>query len=118
MPLPAFGVGTVTSGPRRLHVRDVGLINAGDPVVLRHAASDSRVLLTMDTDFGELLARDRLHRPSVILLRGDIGRRVTNQATVLLANLERLSQDFAAGAVVVLGDGRIRVRRLPLIPEG
>ncbi|MGH9128842.1 MAG: DUF5615 family PIN-like protein [Acidimicrobiales bacterium] len=105
------------AGHDALHARSLGLISAPDPIVLAQAADDTRVLLTLDTDFGELLARERLHRPSVILFRGEISRRAANQATVLLANLEHLGHDLDAGAVVVIGDGRIRLRSLPLIPE-
>lgn len=38
------------------HVRDLGLASASDPVVLDAALASQRVLLTLDTDFGALLA--------------------------------------------------------------
>jgi uncharacterized protein (DUF433 family) len=37
-------------------VRDVGLMSAPDPVVLAAALEESRVLVTLGTDFGALLA--------------------------------------------------------------
>lgn len=38
-----------------MHVRDVGLRSAPDPVVLARAVDDQRVLVTLDTDFGALV---------------------------------------------------------------
>jgi hypothetical protein len=37
-------------------------------------------------------------------------------ATVIQDNLPAVAGDLAAGAVVVLADERIRIRRLPLLP--
>lgn len=51
--------------------------------------------------------------PSVILLRR--GPHLPEaQATLLLAALDGVEADVDAGAVVVLGRGRARVRRLPI----
>jgi|GEM_PF-5386323 len=33
---------------------------------------------------------------------------------LLLANLDQITADLNKGAAVVLGDGRVRVRRLPI----
>ncbi|MEJ7583209.1 MAG: hypothetical protein WKF43_03800 [Acidimicrobiales bacterium] len=41
-------------------------------------------------------------------------RSAARLAAVLLANLETVAADLADGAIVVLEDERIRVRRLPL----
>lgn len=97
-----------------LHVRDIGLTSAADPIVLDAAVSDARVLVTLDTDFGALVAHSRARVPSVVLFRGDVTRRPSAQAAALLNNLEQFADDLDAGAVVVVGDDRIRVRRLPI----
>jgi predicted nuclease of predicted toxin-antitoxin system len=55
------------AGHDAVHARDVGLTSAADPVVLQHALDDTRVLLTLDTDFGALLAHSRAALPSVVL---------------------------------------------------
>jgi len=39
-------------------------------------------------------------------------------AELLLLNLPTVAEDLDAGAIVVLDDDRIRVRRLPLRPPG
>lgn len=97
-----------------VHTRDVDLATAVDEVVLRRAFDEDRVLISADTDFGFLLAESGAGRPSVVLLRLRTPRSAARLAAVLLVNLESVAADLAAGAVVVLEDERVRVRRLPL----
>ncbi len=95
-------------------MRDVGLQSAPDPAVLAAALEQDRVLVTLDTDFGTLLALSGARQPSVVLFRGEVTRRPEGQAMVLLANLEQITEDLSEGAAVVIGDDRVRVRRLPI----
>jgi predicted nuclease of predicted toxin-antitoxin system len=88
---------------------------ATDPVVLEFARSEHRILISADTDFGGLLARERASSPSFLLIRRLEGRRAAEQAAIILANLGPIAEDLAAGAVAVLGDEWVRVRRLPLL---
>lgn len=97
-----------------IHVHDIGLTSAPDPAVLDAAASEGRVLITLDTDFGALIAHSCDEPSSVILFRGHVTRRPSAQASLLLANLAQLTKDLDAGAIVVIGDDRIRVCRLPI----
>jgi predicted nuclease of predicted toxin-antitoxin system len=103
-----------SSGHDVVHVRGVGLTSASDPVVLARAAEDERVLVTLDTDFGALVAHSHAVIPSIVLFRGNVTRRTDSQASLLLANLDAVADDLQAGAIVVIGDGRLRVRRLPI----
>ena len=48
---------------------DIGLLTAPDHAILAHAASGALVIISADTDFGELLAVSGATRPSVVLLR-------------------------------------------------
>jgi predicted nuclease of predicted toxin-antitoxin system len=98
-----------------VHVRALGLVSAPDPVILARAVDERRVLVTLDTDFGDLVAHSRAKAPSIVLFRGNVTRRTDRQATLLLANLDAVTEDLDAGAVVVMGDGRLRVRRLPIV---
>lgn len=87
---------------------------APDPMVLDHARSGTRVLISADTDFGALLARSGAKSPSVLLIRRLAGRRAADQSAIIQANLQPVAEDLAAGAIVVLSDDWIRIRRLPL----
>ena len=95
------------------HVEDRGLAGHVDQEVLELARSEGRVLVSADTDFGEILASSGALLPSLVLLRQG-NRSPLHRAATLLANLDEVGDDLAAGAVVVLTDDRIRVRRLPL----
>ena len=105
-----------TSGHDVVHVRDVGLASARDELVVAFAAESNRVLVSSDTDFGELLARSNASWPSILLFRRQGQRRASEVAALLLANLPSIESDLLAGAVVVFDDDRIRVRGLPLQP--
>ncbi len=98
------------------HVRDLGLSEASDAVVLERARLLGAVLVSADTDFGELLAFTNAAGPSVLLLRRQQGRRVREVAALILANLPVFVADLESGAVVVLDEDRVRVRSLPFRP--
>jgi hypothetical protein len=51
-----------------------------------------------------------------VLFRHGTQRRPVQQSEMLLANLAMVEGDLADGSIVVIEPGRIRVRRLPLIP--
>jgi predicted nuclease of predicted toxin-antitoxin system len=100
-----------------IHVRDLGLQRATDQLVLEAARSQDRILISSDTDFGQLLAASTARKPSVILLRHRGVRDAAGQANLVLANLDQVAADLDAGAIVVIEELRIRVRRLPFIWE-
>ena len=101
------------AGHEAVHVRDLGMQAAPDETVLGRARADGQVLVSADTDFGGLLARSKASNPSVILIRRLVGRRAADQASIILANLDQVAEDLTAGAVVVLHEDLLRVRRLP-----
>jgi len=74
------------------------------------------VIVSEDTDFGELLARQRTAAPSFVLLRTDGSMTPDQQAGVLIANLPTVREDLGQGAIVVIKRDRLRIRSLPLIP--
>lgn len=111
---PRLAEGLRAAGHDALHVRDLGLQSADDTVLFEFAAREGRILLSEDTDFGTLLALRKSARPSVILFRRVPDRGAASLLRLLLANLSTVEAELMAGAVVVFGSNRIRVRRLPL----
>ena len=97
-----------------VHVYDLGLGGHPDEEVMALADREN-LLVSADTDFGELLATAPVLAPSVILLRRT-DKKPEALASVLLANLGQVSDDLAAGALVVISDTRVRARRLPIKP--
>jgi predicted nuclease of predicted toxin-antitoxin system len=102
------------AGHDAVHLRDLWMQAATDHIVLEHARADERILVSADTDFGGLLARSGASTPSVILIRRLAGRRAAEQAAIILANLDQVAEDLTAGAIVVLHEDSLRVRRLPM----
>ena len=109
---PAVAEALRAEGHDAVHVRDHGLSKAPDDAVFEFAASQGRVLVSQDTDFGTLLARRNATKPSVILLRRT-DKRPATLIECLLANLGQIADHLAHGSVVVIEDNRVRVRRLP-----
>lgn len=89
-------------------------LKAPDVEILEHAAADGRVIVAADTDFGELLARRGVNLASLVLFRRRTGRRPASQASLLLEHLPDVQRQLEDGAVVVIEEGRIRVRQLPI----
>ena len=54
-------------GHDAVHVRTLGLQRSPDIELVNQARADSRIVLTFDLDFGEILALGVLDKPSVIL---------------------------------------------------
>jgi predicted nuclease of predicted toxin-antitoxin system len=92
-------------------VRERNLQQAEDEVIFELAAAEGRVIISADTDFSAILTLRRQRRPSVILFRHPAPRRPDAQAQLLLANLSSFEEDLGQGAIVVLRQDRIRVRR-------
>jgi predicted nuclease of predicted toxin-antitoxin system len=102
------------AGHDTAHVRDYAMQAAPDEQVLARARDEDRILVSADTDFGMLLSRLHTSAPSVVLVRRLAGRRARDMTDVILANLPPVEEDLAAGAIVVLGEESVRVRRLPI----
>jgi predicted nuclease of predicted toxin-antitoxin system len=106
--------GLVAAGHDAVHTSTYGLSRAGDVDVLARAAEEHRVLISADTDFGGLLASQQAAVPSVLLYRRRTRRRPHELVMILLANLAAIQEDLERGAIVVIEDHGMRVRRLPI----
>ncbi|UVO11976.1 hypothetical protein NM962_19005 [Mycobacterium sp. SVM_VP21] len=82
--------------------------------MIAQAAAQGWVLISADTDLGALLARTHAIEPSFALIRRASNRRAVELSKLLTDNLQVVAEDLAAGAIVVLGEDVIRIRRLPI----
>ncbi|MDE0221256.1 MAG: DUF5615 family PIN-like protein [Spirochaetaceae bacterium] len=80
----------------------------GDDEILTRAHSESRVLVTLDKDFGELaVMHERPHHGIVRL----VGISARQQATVCDRVLKAHGTELEAGAIVTAEPGRLRIRQ-------
>lgn len=101
------------TGHEAIHLGDIGLLGASDEDVLHAAARTASVLISADTDFGELLALGHHPGPSVVIFRR-APHRPQRQVDLLLASLLDIEDSLVAGAVVILTSDRVRIRLLPM----
>lgn len=79
----------------------------GDRQILKLAQRESRVLVTLDKDFGELAIVFGEPHCGIIRLVGISAR---EQATYCLAVLDKYGQELAQGALVTVDSSRTRIR--------
>jgi predicted nuclease of predicted toxin-antitoxin system len=101
------------AGHDAVHVLQEGLGGAPDSEIMAEAARQQRVVISTDTDFGELLAQQSATTPSVLLFRRTRHDPRT-LADTLLANLADAAQYLDEGAIVVITKDRMKLRRLPI----
>jgi predicted nuclease of predicted toxin-antitoxin system len=102
-----------SSGHDAVHLRDEGLQKLPNGEIFQKAIREQRTVLTFDLDFGEIVAGSGGATVSVILFR----LRNTRADFIihrLKSVLEQSAEELAHGAVVLVEDGRHRVRRMPI----
>lgn len=102
-----------TRGHDAVHLRDKGLQRLPNGEIFQKAASEQRIVLTFDLDFGEILAGSGGHVVSVVLFR------LRNTRTDFVIQrldevLSSSSAELSQGAILIVEDGRHRVRILPI----
>ena len=101
------------AGHDATHLRDEGLHRLPDPDILDKAAKEGRIVLTFDLDFGEILALSGSRIISVIIFRLH-NTRTPHVIERLFSVLDQTAEALQQGAIVVVEEGRFRVRRLPI----
>lgn len=82
----------------------------GDEAILEAAFRESRVLVTIDKDFGELAVLRGASHCGIVRL---VNFRAEQQATVCLQVLAAHGEDLRSGAIITAEPGRLRIRRRP-----
>ena len=101
------------AGYEVVHLRDEGLQTLPDEEILIQARIEARILLTLDLDFGYLLAIAGESLPSVIIFRlGNENYNMINER--LLVVLDRCGDDLETGAIISVKQLSFRVRKLPI----
>jgi predicted nuclease of predicted toxin-antitoxin system len=104
-------------GHESVHLGEVGLARLPNGEIFGKAIAESRIVLTFDLDFGEIVALSSGHAASVVVFR----LRNTRAAHVierLSATLEAAGDALARGAIVVVEESRSRIRDLPIKGSG
>ncbi len=96
-----------------IHVGDVGMAEAPDPSILRHALTENRILVTLDADFHSLLALSGASKPSIIRIREE-GLKGAELAALILNIANQFKTELQGGCVMTFLGGKIRHRALPL----
>lgn len=100
-------------GHDAVHLLEEGLRQLPDADILNKARAEQRIVLTIDLDFGYLLAVSRANLPSVVIFRlGNASREVVEAR--LSEVLMQCADDLRSGAVISVSDEVFRVRQLPI----
>lgn len=114
MPLsPALAAWLTQQGYDTIHALHSGLAQASDPVILRRALEESRVVITADLDYPRLFALTHAWGPGLILLRGG---NYTEQESLALVErvLASIPLNELTRSIVVADKTRLRKTPLPL----
>ena len=101
-----------SQGHDATHLRDEGLQRLPNGGVFEKAIAESRVVVTFDLDFGEIVALSKGRKTGVILFR----LRNTRTPFVIQRLSEVISECADAlmrGAIVIVEEARHRVREFP-----
>lgn len=79
----------------------------GDEALLDQAAREGRVLVTLDKDFGELAVLRSISHTGIVRL---VGFRSVQQAEACGRVLVAYGEELAAGALITVEPGRVRIR--------
>ena len=81
---------------------------AADEDVLALALQEQRILITEDKDFGELVFVRRLPHPCIVRF---VDMRIAEKVAAMRELIERYADAMHEGALIVVTQDRVRVRR-------
>ena len=101
------------AGVDAVHASEAGLSSADDAEIVAWCRVRGAVAVTLDADLHALIALSGQTTPSTIRMRVQ-GLKGPEMARILSNVLESRGDALAAGALITVQPGRLRVRRLPI----
>lgn len=110
---PELGRKLATDGHQWRHVANLGMARASDVHILAAAKEQGECVLTHDLDYGQILAFSGDSAPSVVIFRL---RRVHAELMQerLVEAWPKIEDSLRPGAIVILEEAAVRIRRLPI----
>lgn len=101
------------SGHDAVHLREENLQKLPDEDIIKKALGEGRIVLTMDLDFGYLMAVSKAKLPTVIIFRleNESPKNVNKRLENVLAECEKAIEQ---GAIITILEHTHRVRFLPI----
>lgn len=100
-------------GWHSVHWSSIGDARAKDHEIMSWALTNGHIVFTHDLDFGAILAATQWNAPSVIQVRAQDVMPL-HLESVIVAALQQYEAELEAGALLIVHEGRLRVRLLPL----
>jgi predicted nuclease of predicted toxin-antitoxin system len=100
-------------GHDAIHLNDEELYKLPDDLIIQKAINENRIILTLDMDFGQLMALDITKQTSMIQFRTSVSTPANIRAKMELFFAQFDSQ-LNDKYIVTIEDNRIRYRKLPL----
>jgi len=110
---PDTGLYLKELGHDAIHLIDGGMERASDFQIMEKALNERRIILTHDLDFGRMLAFSGERSPSVVTFRLT-SMRPENVNQFCKTIIDRFSDIMAKGAILSVGDRKVRSHLLPL----
>jgi predicted nuclease of predicted toxin-antitoxin system len=99
------------------HLRDEKLHRIPNGEIFKKAGAESRIVVTFDLDFGEIISLSTRRNVSAIVfrLRNTRTQHVIDRLTLVLPKILGFLE---SGAIVIIEEWRFRVRHLPAAEPG
>jgi predicted nuclease of predicted toxin-antitoxin system len=110
---PTTGTYLAELGYDTIHLLNENMETASDSEILYKAIHEKRIILTHDLDFGKLLATAGTKSPSVVIFRLK-NMRPENVNRFCDRIIDRFADALEKGAILSVGDKRIRCHQLPI----
>lgn len=101
-----------SQGYDAVHLRERGLHSLSDEAVFSRAMEERRIVLTFDLDFGDIVAASGYAPVGVILFR--LHDMTPEHVIERLRTVIQTAREALNGAVVLVQETRLRIRRLPI----